>query len=202
MSKTTPKKMARLVNASLSNHSFRVLTEQAESEGRYFRTIKLKPLAATVASYDLGDPQIAALLTRPAVGREEVRQNPALRQRRILIPMAEPGTEITSFTAMGNTYKTCKVQGSVADGTKQVDPREIHLSVFQAQQLLLSLSDIPRIEFYLRIDERPMVQTYGRDLLLYRKHNLELAEKGIDPVRGRQAVTQSAESGFHVDLGI
>lgn len=206
MSKTkqaqTPRTKARLVNVSLANHSFQVLRDSGGDDGKkFYRKVRIKPLGATEEEFDLTDPMIAGMLKRPAVGREEVRENPALRQRTFLAPYAEPGTEIEEFTGMGNKYKTCKYIGTVADGTRQIHPRPIHLSVFQAQRLLVQLSDIPRIEFYLSVDERPLVQQYGRDLLHYRRTNLERAVQGLDPVRGNQAVTQSVSSGFSVDLG-
>ena len=201
MATEAPKKnMARLVNASLANHSFQVLTDRGEG-AKFYKTIKLKPLAATTEEFDLDDPRIHALLTRPFVGPGEVRDNPALRQRKFLVPYAPPGRTIETFTAMQQEYKTCKFQGMVADGTKQEQPQAIHLSVFQAQRLLLLMSDVPRIEFYLRVDERPLVQAFGRDLVLYRQHNLRRAEQGLDPERGIKALTASDGNGFHVDLG-
>ena len=199
--KDTPRTTARLINVSLANHSFQVLREREGEDGKFYRKIRLKPLGATEEEFDLKNPRIAGMLKRPAVGREEVRDNPALRQRTFLAPYPEVGTKIEEFRGMGNTYQTCKGQGSVEDGTRQIHPREIHLSVFQAQRLLLQLSDIPRIEFYLSIDERPLVQQYGRDLLHYRRTNLERAQQGLDPVRGTQAVTKSVNAGFSVDLG-
>lgn len=197
---TEPRQKGRLINLSMANHSFQVLSANDQGEKKYFKTIKLGPYNATKDEFDYSDERIAGMLRRPTVGREEVRENPALRQRVFLVREPAEGTEITEIQAMGDKYKTCKFAGSVEDGTKQVHPYPLVHSVYQAQMHLLSLSDIARIERYLTIDERPLVQTYGRDLLHYRRTNLKRAEDGLEPLRGKQAITNSLDNGFKLDL--
>lgn len=198
MSNTRQK--GRLINLSMANHAFQVLTENDKGEKSFFRTIKLGPYNATKEEFDYTDPRIAGMLRRPVVGREEVRENPALRQRKFLFTEPDAGTELSTIQAMGDTYKTCKFAGSVEDGTKQMHPYPLVHSVYQAQLHLLSLSDIARIERYLTIDERPLVQAYGRDLLHYRRTNLKRAEEGLEPLRGKAAITNSLDNGFKLDV--
>ena len=189
----------RLINLSLANTSFTKLVAAKDEKERYHAKVRLKPLQATADEYDFTDKYVKALLYRPGVG-SDVRNNPALRPKTVLVQAPAPGTTITDMQAMGSTYQTCKFVGSVEDGTRQVHPRELFHSVYQAQWLLMMMTDIARIEWYLTVDERPMVQAYGRDLLLYRKTNLERAVRGEDKLTGMAAIKQSSRTAFSVDF--
>jgi hypothetical protein len=139
----------------------------------------------------------------------ELRENRALLPVHHLVLEPAVGSEIEEMTAMGQTFKTCKGQGSVSNQTAQKEPivffhsgtqvtaPVLYHSVYQAMRYMMGVTDPLRIDEYLLVDRRPLVQEYGRALLEYRIANLERAQAGQEPLRGAEASrTQSKPSRF------
>lgn len=161
------------------------------------KVIRLDPLAA---SEPLDEALAKSLVSVYQPTRAEVEDNRALLPVRRLVIEPEPGHEIEEFTAMETKFKTCKGRGRPEDKTSQSEattqfhegrtvavPRLYH-SVHQAIEYLQQLGDIMAIRQYLVTDLRPFVQEYGQMLYNYRRNNLERAQRGEAPLRGKAAL--------------